>query len=73
MHLALPTNMTPGIRSPSIPDGYADPAQDPLYPQQFAEIMGGRIALSQTESDTPRSLELAVIGDKSAAEIRWLR
>lgn len=63
----------PGNSQPLYPDGYADPAQDPLYPQQFAEIMGGRIALSQAESETPRSLELAVIGEKSAAEIRWLR
>jgi hypothetical protein len=58
---------------PLVPDGLADPEQTPLYPQQAAEIMGGRIALSETRSDTPRSLELAVIGPKTAAEINWRR
>ena len=58
---------------PLVPDGLADPEQTPLYPQQAAEIMGGRIALSESRSDTPRSLELAVIGPKTASEINWKR
>ncbi len=58
---------------PLVPDGLADPEQTPLYPQQAAEIMGGRIALSESRADTPRSLELAVIGPKTAFEINWKR
>ncbi len=58
---------------PLYPDGYADPGQTPLYPQQFAEIMGGRIPLSEKQSETPRSLELAIVGDRTAAEIHWRR
>jgi hypothetical protein len=56
---------------PLVPDGLADPGQTPLYPQRMAEIMGGRIALSENHSDTPRSLDLALIGPKTAAEINW--
>jgi hypothetical protein len=56
---------------PVVPDGLADPRQIPLYPQQRAEIMGGRIALSESRADTPPSLELAVIGARTAAEINW--
>lgn len=58
---------------PLVPDGLADPGQTPLYPQWMAEIMGGRIALSETHSDTPRSLDWALIGPKTAAEINWRR
>lgn len=58
---------------PLFPQGYVEPDRIPLYPQQFAEIMAGRIPLSESESDTPRTLDLAVIGSRTAAEIRWLR
>lgn len=56
---------------PLYPDGYADPGQTPLYPQRFAEIMGGRIPLSETQAETPRALDLAIIGDRTATEIHW--
>jgi hypothetical protein len=56
---------------PAVPDGLADPQQIPLYPQQMAEIMGGRIALSASRAETPPSLDLAVIGPRTAAEINW--
>lgn len=58
---------------PLFPQGYVEPDRVPLYPQEFAEIMAGRIPLSETESDTPRTLDFAVIGSQTAAEIRWLR
>lgn len=58
---------------PLFPQGYVEPDRVPLHPQDFAEIMAGRIPLSETESDTPRTLEFAVIGPVTAAEIRWLR
>ncbi|HKQ25571.1 MAG TPA: hypothetical protein VJT81_14100 [Burkholderiales bacterium] len=63
----------PSTTQPLFPAGFADPGQLPLYPQKFAEIMAGRVPLSETESDTPRHLELAVMGPKTAAEINWGR
>jgi hypothetical protein len=58
--------------SPLYPDGYADPEQEPVHPQEYAEIMAGRIAVSETEVAMPESLAYTVIGPKTAREIRWL-
>ncbi len=58
---------------PLYPHGYADPDQDPLYPQTHAEIMGGRIPLSETESEMPLSLNKTLVGPETAAEINWLQ
>lgn len=58
---------------PLYPHGYADPDQDPLYPQSRAEIMGGRIPLSETEADMPISLNKTLVGPETAAEINWLQ
>ena len=63
----------PATTQPLYPDGYADPGQNPLYPQPFAEIMGGRIPLSETQSETPSTLDLAIVGDRTATEIHWRR
>lgn len=63
----------PATAQPQFPDGYAEPELEPLYPQRFAEIMGGRVALSATRSDTPDALDIVVVGPKTAQEIRWLR
>ena len=51
------------------PDGIAEPDRVPLYPQRFAEIMGGRIALAEDDSEIPSSLKYAVIGPLTASEI----
>jgi len=56
---------------PSYPLGYANPAQRPLYPQYRAELMGGRIPVSSTESKMPHSFSQTVIGPITATEIRW--
>ena len=56
---------------PVYPDGYADAYQDPLYPQQRAEIMGGRIPLSETRAVTPESLSQATVGVFTASELHW--
>lgn len=56
---------------PGYPEGYADPDLQPLHPQRFAEIMAGRIPMSQTEAVTPASLHDVLIGDKTAREINW--
>jgi len=56
---------------PTQPDGYAEPDRDPLYPQSFAELMGGRIPESSTESSVPESLQQVIVGTKTASEIGW--
>jgi len=56
---------------PIFPDGYAEPDNEPLFPQQFAEIMAGRIAVSETTSIMPESLKQALVGAQTATEIGW--
>ena len=57
--------------APLFPEGFADPEQRPRYPQQRAEIMAGRRALSALESEMPDALDECVIGAATAAEIGW--
>ena len=52
-----------------IADGLAEPDRQPLYPQRYAEIMGGRIALAEDDSVIPKSLKYAIIGPLTASEI----
>jgi len=59
-----------GTGQPLGPHGLAEPDRQPLYPQRYAEIMGGRIALSASEAVIPKSLSYALIGPQTAAEIR---
>jgi hypothetical protein len=56
---------------PRFPEGYAEPERSPRYPQRFAEIMGGRIPLSETRAEIPESLDETLIGAATAAEIGW--
>jgi len=56
---------------PLYPDGYANPNQKPLFPQRHAELMGGRIPISSSKSNMPRSFNNTVIGPFTAIEIRW--
>jgi len=57
---------------PHFPHGVAEPDLNPRYPQRYAEIMGGRIAISEFEAMVPTSLKYAIIGDRTAAEIKLL-
>ncbi len=57
---------------PHYPEGFADSQQQPLYPQTKAEIMGGRIALSESRAKIPNSLKSVVVGSKTAKEIGWI-
>lgn len=57
--------------APLFPSGFADRNRQPLYPQEAAEIMAGRLALSTHESEMPRSLRTVVVGPETALEIRW--
>lgn len=59
----------PATNQPRYPDGYAEPQRG--LPQEFAEIMAGRIPRSATQADIPESLEQTLIGPATAAEIGW--
>ena len=61
----------PQTNQPLFPDGYAEPQRQPLLPQANAEIMAGRIPLSQTDAEMPGSLNEALIGSQTAREINW--
>jgi hypothetical protein len=56
---------------PINPIGLAEPGRIPLYPQKLAEIMGGRIAVSDNKAVMPKSLKECVIGAATALEIGW--
>ncbi len=58
---------------PRFPDGYGEPGADPRYPQAFAEIMAGRLAVAPGEAVMPAGLGQAVVGELTATEIGWLR
>jgi hypothetical protein len=62
----------PRTNLPLFPDGYADPAARPLLPQRRAELMGGRIAISDSEAVIPRRLGDVVVGAATAREIGWI-
>jgi hypothetical protein len=63
----------PGSGIPVYPAGFAEPDRSPLYPQRFAEIMGGRIAVSEFDAMVPKNLKYALIGETTAREIRMAR
>lgn len=61
-----------GTGYPIYPVGFANPDNKPLYPQSRAEIMAGRIPISENEAIFPKSLYRVVIGKTTASEINWL-
>ncbi len=61
----------PATNQPLFPDGYAEPNAVPLLPQSKAELMAGRIPLSESRAETPRGLDDTVIGARTAREISW--
>jgi hypothetical protein len=63
---------SPADGQPVAPDGLAEPDRKPLYPQRYAEIMGGRIALAEDDSVIPKNLDFAVIGPLTAREINLI-
>jgi hypothetical protein len=58
---------------PLFPEGYVEVDRDPRFPQEFAEIMAGKIPLSTTQAAIPRGLHQVVIGEQTAREIHWLK
>lgn len=63
----------PASNQPVYPIGYAEPRLEPLLPQRFAEIMGGRIPVTPAAAEIPDSLDHVLVGPETALEIRWLR
>ena len=61
----------PGTGAPLFPIGFADPDRKPLYPQDEAEIMAGRRAVSAQDAEMPEALRDVVVGPATALEIRW--
>ena len=61
----------PVSNQPIFPVGYAEPELSPLYPQEFAEIMGGRIPISPDRSIAPKALDMVLVGPQTAFEIGW--
>ena len=59
--------------APLYPDGFAEPERDSRYPQDQAEIMAGRRALSPQENEMPQGLRDVVVGPATAREIGWIR
>ena len=57
--------------APLFPIGYAEPDRSPRLPQEFAEIMAGRYAITPTKFEMPTSLDEVVVGPATALEIRW--
>lgn len=58
---------------PIYPDGYAEADRTPLYPQEIAEIMGGKIPISEEKVTIPRGLHQVILGKQTAREISWLK
>lgn len=56
---------------PVYPEGFAEPGEEPRYPQREAEIMAGRIAVRPDAAKIPAGLEECVVGYKTAWEINW--
>jgi hypothetical protein len=55
-----------------IPDGLAEPALEPRYPQRFAEIMARERPLSETSEARLVSLDELGVGPATAREIGWV-
>lgn len=53
------------------PDGYADPEQQPRFPQRRAEIMAGRIPLAEDDQVMAADFSETVVGSLTAREIGW--
>ena len=61
----------PATNLPVFPGGFAEPLRQPRLPQRYAELMGGRIPLSETGAEIPESLGQVRVGAVTAAELRW--
>jgi hypothetical protein len=58
---------------PIFPDGYAEPNKNPRYPQESAELMAGRIPVSEKRAEIPDDLTQCTVGAATARELKWLK
>jgi hypothetical protein len=58
---------------PLVPAGLGEPGLQPMYPQEFGEIMAGRIAIGPRDSVVAGSLDDMLVGPQTATEIGWVR
>ncbi|MPW43480.1 hypothetical protein [Acinetobacter guerrae] len=58
---------------PLFPIGYAKPEQQPLYPQKQAELMAGRLPVSDQQNRMPESLKQTIINALTAQEVGWTK
>lgn len=70
--LAATDKYQPDTGLPRFPEGYAEPQRQPRYPQDQAELMGGRIPLSADHAEIPQRLNQVLIGPVTAREIGWV-
>lgn len=61
----------PATNLPLFPQGYGEPDAEPRFPQAVAEIMAGRVAISEGEAEIPEGLGDVIVGPETAVEIRW--
>ena len=59
--------------NPLYPQGYVEPQREPLYPQEFAEIMAGATPITESKHIMPEALAEVIIGVKTAKEINWVK
>lgn len=63
----------PQTHYPRYPDGFAQPDAQPPLPQQWAELMAGRMPVTSVEAEIPASLRNTLIGVSTAVEIGWVK
>jgi hypothetical protein len=56
---------------PLVPIGLGEPERLPAFPQEFGEIMAGRIATGPRDATIAGSLDDMLVGPETAAEIGW--
>ena len=61
----------PATGQPLVPAGLGEPDRQPRYPQEFGEIMAGRIATSLRDAVIADGLEQMLVGPATALEIGW--
>lgn len=57
--------------APRFPEGFADPAQQPRFPQRRAEVMAGRIPVAENQQVMAADFDEAMVGPLTAREIGW--
>ena len=62
-----------GTGHPIYPEGFANPKKRNRFPQSKAEIMAGRIPISESAFDRVYGLSQTIVGEKTAIEIGWLQ